>query len=29
MLKIDPFLERNQVLFQGNDKHTTVTFFLE
>ncbi len=27
MLKIDPFLERNQVLFQGNDKHTTVTSF--
>jgi integrase/recombinase XerC len=27
MLKIDPFLERNQVLFQGNDKHTTGTSF--
>jgi len=27
MLKIDPFRERNSVLFQGNDKHTTVTPF--
>jgi site-specific recombinase XerD len=27
MLKIDPFQERNLVLFQGNDKHTTGTSF--
>src|SRR5713101_8687 len=27
MLKIDPFRERNSVLIQGNDKHTTVTSF--
>jgi hypothetical protein len=29
MPKIDPFRERNPVLFQGNDKHTTVITFLE
>jgi hypothetical protein len=27
MLKIDPFRNRNSVLFQGNDKHTTATSF--
>ncbi len=26
-VKLDPFQERNLVLFQGNDKHTTVNPF--